>query len=336
MKRRAFRPREIPGRAVVLLPNGATLLNLFFGIFAIVAASRGRLSQAALFVVLGGVADALDGRIARATGTGSRFGEELDSLVDAISFGLAPAMLMYFAVLNREGWDWIFVFIFTSCAVMRLARFNVEQAGRPKTHFHGLPSPAAGMTLATYYWFSQTPLYNETVIFFTDQTVLAELPWHGILRWLMVGLAYLMVSDVPYPAVPTMGFRSLRQIMGTVIVVGSIAGLMFLPREFIFPALVAYVVFGAVKFAALGFLDRVPTRRRSVFLEEEPDEREPAGAAMEGADDRTLSRAASAATEEPVAQDGDVAHARRRRRRRRHRGDRPPHSGNPAHEDPRT
>src|ERR671928_1623762 len=103
-------------RAVVLLPNGATLLNLFFGIFAIVAATRGQFNAAGWFVVLGGVADALDGRIARATRTGSRFGEELDSLVDAISFGLAPAMIMYFAVLNREGWDWMFVFIYAACA----------------------------------------------------------------------------------------------------------------------------------------------------------------------------------------------------------------------------
>src|SRR3954467_10121582 len=261
------RPRN---RGVIILPNGFTLASLFFGMFAIVAASRSEFDTAGLYVVFGGVCDALDGRVARATGTGSRFGSELDSLVDAITFGLAPAMIMYFAVLNRNGWDWIFSFIFCSCAVIRLARFNVEQAGRPKTHFHGLPSPAAGMTLATYYWFSQTSLYNDTVIFFTDNRTLAELPWHAILRWLMVGLAYLMISDVPYPAVPTIGYRSARQLAGTAIVVGSILGLIFLPREFIFPALVAYVLFGAVKWAALGFLDRVPDRR-SVFLEEEAD-----------------------------------------------------------------
>ena len=134
-------------RAVVYLPNGFTLFNLFCGIYAIVLASRGRFGTAAFFVVLGGVADSLDGRIARATGTGSRFGEELDSLVDAISFGLAPALIMFFAALRTDGNDWIYVFIFASCAVIRLARFNVEQAGRPKTHFHGLPSPAAARRL---------------------------------------------------------------------------------------------------------------------------------------------------------------------------------------------
>ena len=248
-------------RGVVILPSGLTLANLFCGIFAIVSASRGHFDQAGLLVVLGGCADALDGRVARATGSGSRFGSELDSLVDIISFGLAPAMIMYFAVMNQEGWDWLVVFFYVACAAIRLARFNVEQAGRAKRYFHGLPSPAAGLTLATYYWFSQTRLYNDTVIFFTDNRTLAELPWHTILRWLMVGLAYFMISDVPYPAVPTIGYRSARQLIGTSIIVGSILGLIFLPREFIFPALVAYVLFGAVKWAALGFLDIVPDRR---------------------------------------------------------------------------
>ena len=332
MKRARFRRPEVR-RAVVMLPNGFTLFNLFCGIYAMVLASRGRFGTAAFFVVIGGVADSLDGRIARATGTGSRFGEELDSLVDAISFGLAPALIMYFAALRTDGNDWIYVFIFTSCAVIRLARFNVEQAGRPKTHFHGLPSPAAGMTLATYYWFSQTSLYNDAVIFFTDNRTLAELPWHTILRWLMVGLAYFMISDVPYPAVPTIGYKSTRQIVGTSIIVGSILGLIFLPREFIFPALVAYVLFGAVKWAALGFLDRVPDRR-SVFLEEEAD------VDPTLADDRPEPEEAAPARPASVASlNGETAESaeptnRRRRRRRRSRGDRPsPPAPNPKHED---
>jgi CDP-diacylglycerol---serine O-phosphatidyltransferase len=332
MKRARFRRPEVR-RAVVLLPNGFTLFNLFCGIYAMVLASRGRFGTAAFFVVVGGVADSLDGRIARATGTGSRFGEELDSLVDAISFGLAPALIMYFAALRTDGNDWIYVFIFASCAVIRLARFNVEQAGRPKTHFHGLPSPAAGMTLATYYWFSQTPLYNDAVIFFTDNRTLAELPWHTILRWLMVGLAYFMISDVPYPAVPTIGYRSARQLMGTSIIVGSILGLIFVPRQFIFPALVAYVLFGAVKWAALGFLDIVPDRR-SVFLEEEAD------VDPTLADNLPEHEAETARQMVPTGSlNGEAAEVqeptnRRRRRRRRHRGERPnPPPTHPKHED---
>ena len=243
---------ERPGvrRAVVLLPNGFTLLNLFFGIYAIVAASRSEYVAAGQYIVWGGLADALDGRVARATKTGTRFGSELDSLVDAISFGLAPAMIMYFAVLNRGGWDWIFVWLFVACAVMRLARFNVEQAGRAKTYFRGLPSPAAGMTLATYYWFSQTPLYYATS--------LGALPWGTVLRFLMVGLSFLMISNVPYLAVPRVGLRSLREVLGLIAVLASIAGVIFLPKEFFFPACVGYVLLGLANAAFLGLLDRLP------------------------------------------------------------------------------
>src|SRR5437588_3971643 len=214
-------------------------MNLFFGVFAIVTASRGDFTRAGWYVVFGGIADAFDGRVARATNTGSRFGEELDSLVDAVSFGLAPALIMYFAILSRSNWEWLFVAFYTSCAVMRLARFNVEQAGRKKTHFHGLPSPAAGLTLASYYWFSQKPIYTKTVILFTDSKTLAALPWPAILPGLMTVLGALMISDVPYAAPPTIGFRSIRQVFGTLIIVGCVA-LTFVQREFIFPALVLY------------------------------------------------------------------------------------------------
>src|SRR5687768_3505765 len=139
-------------RAVLLMPSGFTVANLFFGVWAIVSASHGEFDRAGLYVVLGGVCDILDGRVARATRTGSRFGEELDSLVDVITFGTAPALIMYFAVLNQGGGDWLWAFGFIACAAIRLARFNVESAGKAKTHFSGLPSPAAGATLATYYW----------------------------------------------------------------------------------------------------------------------------------------------------------------------------------------
>ena len=256
-----LRPRERVERqgvrrAVVFLPNGFTLFNLFCGIFAIVLSSRGDFDRAVLFVIMGGIADAMDGRVARATGTGSKFGEELDSLVDAISFGLAPAMIMYFAVLNQSNWQWLLVFIFCACAVMRLARFNVEQAGRSKTHFHGLPSPAAGLTLATYYWFSQTPLYSQTVILFTDDKTLKDLPWQTLMSFLMAILAALMISNVPYPAFPPVGYKTNKQRLGSLVVVGSILGLIFLPKQFMFPAAVAYVLFGILKYFLLGLVGK--------------------------------------------------------------------------------
>jgi CDP-diacylglycerol--serine O-phosphatidyltransferase len=247
------RPRRLRPKAAIALPNGFTLANLFFGIFAIVAASRGEFSEAARYIVFGAIADTLDGRIARATRSGTKFGEELDSLVDAISFGTAPALIMYFAVFQETRWEWIFCFFFTACAVMRLARFNVEQAGKKNTHFTGLPSPAAGMTLATYYWFSQTTLYTETMI--------EDLPWHQMLRWVMLGLGMLMISNVQYAKVPTVGLRTVRGLLGSLVVIGTLVGVIFLPKQFFFPALMAYVLYGIGRTALLGLLDRLPNGR---------------------------------------------------------------------------
>lgn len=241
------RPR-LPRPSMVMLPNGFTLMNLFFGIFAIVSAARGEHERAVWYIIIGAICDAVDGRVARATNTGSRFGEELDSLVDAISFGFAPAILMYFAVLRRDGLDWIFVFLYSACAVMRLARFNIEQAGRPKTHYNGLPSPVAGGVLATYYWFSQTPVYNETVI--------GDLPWHNMVRFLLAGLAFLMISNVPYPVVPTFSVKTLRGALGLVVFVGLVFGLIFLPKDFFFPVGMLYVLYGVVASVLRGLLDR--------------------------------------------------------------------------------
>jgi CDP-diacylglycerol--serine O-phosphatidyltransferase len=293
------RPRS---RGVIILPNGFTLMSLFFGIFAIVAASRSEFDTAGLYVVFAGICDALDGRVARATGTGSRFGSELDSLVDAIAFGLAPAMIMYFAVLNRSGWDWIFAFLFTACAVIRLARFNVEQAGRAKKYFHGLPSPAAGMTLATYYWFSQTPLYNETI--------LGDLNWTTGLRGLMLLLSFLMISNVSYPAVPTIGFRKINEILGTLVVIATSLGVLFLRKEFYFPAFVCYVLYGVAKTVIFGLMGRRP-RGDSPVIDD---------------DDEPLLLTAAG-----VIDTGEAARQRSHRRKRRRR---PPGPGEPPRSGP--
>ncbi len=293
--------QPVCGRTVVQLPNGFTLANLFFGVFAIVAASRGDLSRAGAYIVFGGIADALDGRVARATRTGSRFGEELDSLVDAISFGLAPAMIMYFAVLNQSGWDWIFCFIYTMCAVIRLARFNIEQAGRAKTLLQRASEPGGG------------PHAGDLLLVQPD----AALPGDRargpavapVLRYLMVGLAFLMISNVKYAAVPTIGYRSLREMFGSLVVVAAVVGVIFLPRQFFFPALLAYVVWGVVRTFFVGLLAKLP------------------GAEYE---DATLLE--TPADETNVREDG--AGARRRRRRRRVRGARHQPPQNPM-EDPR-
>lgn len=158
-------PRRRPGirRAIIVIPSAFTLSNLFFGIWAMVSAAQGNFTWAGWFLVFAGVADVLDGRMARMSHTGTRFGAELDSLVDVISFGVAPAMLMYFLEFAEAGrFAWIICFIYVAAVAVRLARYNITAAGSENPGwFSGLPSPAAGMTLATYYAFSQTQWYQK-------------------------------------------------------------------------------------------------------------------------------------------------------------------------------
>lgn len=303
-------PRPDVRRVVVLFPSGLTLGNLFFGIFAIVAASRQQFTQAGWYIVLGGICDAFDGRVARATNSEGRFGEELDSLVDAITFGLAPAMIMYFAVLNRDGWDWFWCFFFTACAVLRLARFNVSQAGTSKTFFQGLPSPAAGLTLATYYWFSQSPLYAAYSI--------ENWPWHQALRLVMAGLGLLMISNVPYPSIPQVGFRSAKGLIALGVLVIGVAMLIFGRLEYFFPLFVIYVSIGLIRAFVLGILERrTPSPVGGWF---------PGG--NRSTDDVPLVESIGDESRE------DEAARRHRRRRRRHsrgggHGDRPDRPNNP-------
>ncbi len=248
-------------RGVIILPSTFTLGNLFFGVYAIVATFRGDLLWAGWFVVFAGVLDMLDGRIARFTRTGSGFGAELDSLVDMVSFGVAPALILYRLYLADSAWSWILAFVHVAAVALRLARFNVEQGGEAKTHFHGLPSPTAGMILATFYPFSQTP-------FFADQ--LSDLPWAQIMGLLTVALAVLMVSHIPYAVFPRIGFRTRRGLFNTAVVLGGLFLALTVPRYYFFPVLVLYTTWGLVRSALMGFLDRPPDR--DPLLDVEPDE----------------------------------------------------------------
>jgi CDP-diacylglycerol--serine O-phosphatidyltransferase len=247
---------------VIIIPSALTLGNLFFGIWAIVSAARGDFLTAAWLIVFAGVADTLDGRVARITQTGSRFGAELDSLVDAISFGVAPAFVIYHVFLDDGGWGWIAGFFYITGAVIRLARFNVEQAGHAKVAFHGLPSPAAGMTLATFYPFSQTAFF---------QTTFPTLPWSSIMIALMLALSMLMMSHVLYPVVPKFGFKNIKGLLALGFFFVVIVASFTIPALFIFPALLLYAAYGVLKAIALGFFERLPDRDLLLDSEEEDE-----------------------------------------------------------------
>ncbi|HEX9632989.1 MAG TPA: CDP-diacylglycerol--serine O-phosphatidyltransferase [Gemmatimonadales bacterium] len=244
-------PRRRPNvrRVVVVVPSMFTLANLFFGIWSLVLAGRGDFYRASWYIVIAGVLDMLDGRVARMSNTGSRFGAELDSLVDLVSFGVAPAVLIYHLVLAQAGgFAWLFSYGFVMCVALRLARFNVGDMGHgPSDAFQGLPSPAAGMTLATYFPFTQTAFYQSQV---------AALPWSQLMVFLMMALSLAMVSTIRYAKLPRIGIRSARGLGGLAINLTVLGFGIFSRDIFFFPLGLAYLTYGMVRAAVVGFLER--------------------------------------------------------------------------------
>ncbi|WP_374249162.1 CDP-diacylglycerol--serine O-phosphatidyltransferase [Thermomonas sp.] len=155
----ASTPRPRP-RGIYLLPNLFTTGGLFGGFFAIIAASQGRFEAACIAIFVAAVLDGLDGRVARLTNTQSEFGVQYDSLADLVSFGMAPAMLMYHWALLALKQDsltlgkigWLGAFLYAACAALRLARFNSQVGTVDKRWFVGLASPAAAGLMASAVW----------------------------------------------------------------------------------------------------------------------------------------------------------------------------------------
>ncbi len=180
-------------RGAYLLPNALTTAALMAGFYAIVAGVRGDTVAACIAVVIAGVLDGLDGRVARLTGTQSEFGTQYDSLSDLVSFGLAPALLVWswsLATLEVAGplgqkIGWLIAFFYTACGALRLARFNTQAGVADKRYFQGLASPAAAGTLVSTIWF------------FESRGIDAEsVAWPMLV--LTVVLGALMVSRVRY------------------------------------------------------------------------------------------------------------------------------------------
>lgn len=153
------RPR---GRGIYLLPNLFTTGGLFGGFFAIIAASQGRFEAACVAIFVAAILDGLDGRVARLTNTQSEFGVQYDSLADLVSFGMAPALVMYhwsLASMKLDGvtagkLGWLAAFLYAACAALRLARFNSQVGTVDKRWFIGLASPAAAGLMASFVWTS--------------------------------------------------------------------------------------------------------------------------------------------------------------------------------------
>ena len=245
-----MRPKRVRlQRGIIILPSAFTLGNLFLGIYAMVSAARGEFETASWSIVFAAILDMLDGRIARFTATGSRFGAELDSLVDAISFGVAPGMLAYALFFADQTWSWILSFLYVTAVVVRLARYNVEQGGHAKRYFHGLPSPTAGMIIATVF-----PFFTADGL----STVGAGAPSAQTIGILMVVLAALMLSHIPYPVVPRLSLRTPAATVTSLLLAVWVGTALSAPEYAIFPVLCAYTLWGVGRSTFLGLLDRLP------------------------------------------------------------------------------
>lgn len=186
MKRNRRFKNERSRRGIYILPNIFTSLNLFCGFYAVVASIDGKFVAGAVAIIIGVMFDILDGKIARATNTTSKFGVEYDSLSDLITFGLAPGVMLYLWALKPLGRiGWLAAFLYMACGALRLARFNSQIATTSSDYFVGLPIPAGAGMAAT------------TVLFVHRLGILGHINPILILILLYI-LSFLMVSTIKY------------------------------------------------------------------------------------------------------------------------------------------
>ncbi len=220
------------------LPSVFTSGNLFCGTLAIIEAARGHHLTAAWLVVLAAVFDAIDGMAARLSGHASRFGVEFDSLSDAISFVMAPALIIHRSLFSAfRLWGVLVVFGFVAAGVIRLARFNVSQKNLlEKGAFQGLPVPAAGGVVVSYFIFNHHLFDGEPL-------------FHPALPLALLLLALLMVSRVEYPPLPKLTAKSFRSYLVYIVLLAAVIGLVLRPQIILWPLLLAYILYGLVRSA---------------------------------------------------------------------------------------
>jgi CDP-diacylglycerol--serine O-phosphatidyltransferase len=223
-------------KGIYILPSLFTTASLFAGFYAIVQSINGNFEYAPLAIFIAGVLDALDGRVARLTHTESDFGAEYDSLVDMVSFGLAPALMMYQWALSGLGkFGWLAAFIYAAGAGLRLARFNTQVGVADKRYFQGLPSPAAAALVVGFVWL----LYSYGVPG-RELSILALV--------VTVAAGVLMVSSIRFRSFKDLNLRG-RVSFVSVLAVPLVFVLIFLdPPQVLFFVFLAYAVSGPVGF----------------------------------------------------------------------------------------
>ena len=232
--RKALFNPELKRRGIYVLPNLFTTAALFAGFFAIVQAMQGDFERAAMAIFIAMVLDGLDGRVARLTHTQSAFGAEYDSLSDMVSFGAAPALVIYEWALRDLGrLGWIAAFIYCAGAALRLARFNTTLEVMDKRYFQGLPSPAAAALVAGLVW-----VMIETGIPGSD------------VRWLACGLTIFagvtMISNVSYYSFKDINLRKSVPFFVVAAIALGFALVAYSPEIALFGFFVLYGLSGYV------------------------------------------------------------------------------------------
>ncbi|MBC8494071.1 MAG: CDP-diacylglycerol--serine O-phosphatidyltransferase [bacterium] len=224
-------------RGVYLLPNILTTFGLFAGFFAIILATKGQYADAAIAIFVAMLWDGLDGRVARLTNTQSAFGEQYDSMADMVSFGVAPALLMYFYLfegLSQVGW--IGAFIYVAAGALRLARFNTQIGVQDKRYFQGLPSPAAAALIAGLVWTKE--MIGPSA--YDDQYLV-------IGAWIiLVSAGILMVSNVRYYSFKEVNFKGRSSFKLLLLATLILIVVSLWPSAILFIFFFTYAVSGLV------------------------------------------------------------------------------------------
>ncbi len=219
-------------KGIYLLPNSLTTGALFTGFYAVIAAMNGQFEGAALAIFIAMILDGLDGRVARMTNTQSDFGAEYDSLSDMVSFGIAPALIMYTWSLSTLGKiGWIASFIYVVGAALRLARFNTQIGHADKRYFQGLASPAAAGFLVGFVWLC------------TDNGITGQsLSWLVLIFTVSVGL--LMVSNVKYRSFKDLDLKNKVPFVTILIMVLIFISIVYHPPFILFSIFALYTFSG--------------------------------------------------------------------------------------------
>jgi len=235
-----------------IFPGTFTMGNVVCGFLAILSAFEGEITTACWLIILAGFLDLLDGKVARLSGASTRFGIELDSLADFLSFGVAPAVIVYVVKLSSMGkWGWIISIVYIMATSYRLARFNILAHTDEKKIFLGLPTPAAALALVSYIIFSYE--------------IWGQLEYTQYLVSMVILFAALMVSQIEYEVFPDQFDSPKNKIKLAFIIIAAVAALT-LPRLLIFPMLSLYIILGMVReayhffYRGVGFVKKRQSR----------------------------------------------------------------------------